>query len=73
MPFTLKVSRKIACSYNPNQGTWKEPFDRRVTSEADFYTLTEGVVKCQMMYDDGTYEYAHLEEIDADAIKIPFH
>ncbi len=49
------------------------PFDRRATSEADFYTLTEGVVKCQMMYDDDTYDYAHLEEIDADAIKIPFH
>ncbi len=55
-----------------NQGTWKEPFDRRGTSEADFYTLTEGVVKCQMMYDDSAYPYAYLEELNADAIKISF-
>ncbi len=73
MPSTLKVSRTIACSNNLNLGAWRVPFDRRGTSEADFYTLTEGVVKCQMMYDDDTYEYAHLEEINADAIKIPFH
>ncbi len=73
MRSTLKVSRTIACSNNLNLGAWRVPFDRRGTSEADFHTLTEGVVKCQMMYDDDTYDYAHLEEIDADAIKIPFH
>ncbi len=48
------------------------PFDRRHTQETDFHTLTEGVVKCQMMFDETYYEYAHLEDIDADAIKIPF-
>ncbi len=49
-----------------------EPFDRRSTSEADFYTLTEGTVKCQMMDKDSFYPNAYFEELDADAIKIPF-
>ncbi len=70
MPSTLKVRVvRVNLIY---LGTWKEPFDRSGTSEADFNTLTEGVVKCQMMCDDYYYEYAHFEEIDADAIKIPF-
>ncbi len=49
-----------------------EPFDRRSTGEADFYTLTEGTVKCQMMYQDSFYPNAYFEELDADAIKVPF-
>ncbi len=49
-----------------------EPFDRRSTREADFDTLTEGTVKCQMMDKDSFYPNAYFEELDADAIKIPF-
>ncbi len=48
------------------------PFDRRRTQEMDFHTLTEGVVKCQMMFDEMYYDYAHLDDIEAEAIKIPF-
>ncbi len=62
----------LLCSNWLNLGTWKEPFDRSGTREADFYTLTEGVVKCQIMYDDSSYPYAYLEELNAEAIKIPF-
>ncbi len=62
----------VLCSNWLNLGTWKEPFDRRGTREADFYTLTEGVVKCQMMYDDNSYPYAYLRELNAEAIKVPF-
>ncbi len=48
------------------------PFDRHRTQDMDFHTLNEGVVKCQMMYDETYYEHVHLEDIDVDAIKIPF-
>ncbi len=61
-----------AILYNSNLGTWMAPFDRRRTQEMDFHTLTEGVVKCQMMFDETYYEYAHLDDIEAEAIKIPF-
>ncbi len=62
----------VLCLNRVHSETWMEPFDRLSTREADFYTLTEGTVKCQMMYKDSFYPYAYFEELDADAIKIPF-
>ncbi len=56
----------------PITGIWKKQFNKRRTREGDFHTLNGGVVKCQMMHDDSRYPYAQLQELDAEAIKLPF-
>ncbi|KAM3178453.1 hypothetical protein ACTXT7_002540 [Hymenolepis weldensis] len=54
------------------KGTWEHVFDRAMTSNGLFYTLSGEIVNVSMMMTNGSYLSAHFEEIKATALKIPF-
>ncbi|VDL40117.1 unnamed protein product [Hymenolepis diminuta] len=54
------------------KGTWEHVFDRAMTSNGLFHTLSGETVNVPMMMTNGSYLSAHFEEIKATAIKIPF-
>nr|ABR68547.1 serine protease inhibitor [Clonorchis sinensis] len=54
------------------RGLWKYPFDKTKTKEEDFHCLDGTVKKVPMMNILGHYPTLQLEDINAEAIKLPF-
>ncbi|OON21361.1 serine proteinase inhibitor, partial [Opisthorchis viverrini] len=61
---------------NPQQCSehclWKHPFDKRNTHLSTFYTPDGRGISVRMMYANQKFDYLEMEDIEADAIKLPF-
>ncbi|KAG5453728.1 Plasminogen activator inhibitor 1 [Clonorchis sinensis] len=55
-----------------NSGPWKHPFDKRHTRSGMFYTSDRRSISVQMMYVNQKFDYLEMDDIEADAIKLPF-
>ncbi|KER28030.1 hypothetical protein T265_05075 [Opisthorchis viverrini] len=54
------------------KGLWKHPFDKRNTHLSTFYTPDGRGISVRMMYANQKFDYLEMEDIEADAIKLPF-
>ena len=55
------------------KGSWKDKFEKTFTNtDGVFHTLSNKEVKVSMMYKEEKFSLAYFEDLDVQALKIPF-
>ncbi|KPJ11294.1 Antitrypsin [Papilio machaon] len=54
------------------KGTWKDQFEKRLTSDNDFYLSHRKSIKVPTMYRKGDYNYGESAELNARILELPY-